>query len=351
MESQDTQRREGARLLRRLHLRIAVLAACVVVIAAVAASLAYAKTRTSKPIGTGVVVINTNLAYEGGQAAGTGMVLTSSGEVLTNNHVIRGATTITIVIPGTGRSYSAKVVGYDVTDDVAVLQTTGASHLKTVVLGNSATAKLGQAVKAVGNAGGTGSLSSVTGAITGITKAITVSDDQGGSERLAGLIETNADLQAGDSGGPLLNAAGKVVGMDTAASVSGYGFQQIAASDGYAIPINKAIAIAKQIESGKASATIHVGTTAFLGVEVTSNGYDGSGALVAAVVPGSPAAVAGLVPGDVITTFAGRAISTPSGLTAVVMAEKPGTRAAVTYADQNGQSTTTTLTVGSGPPQ
>src|SRR5579884_4356626 len=101
--------------------------------------------------------------------------------------------------------------------------------------------------------------------ILGATMTSQVSDDQGGSERLAGLIETNGELQAGDSGGPLLNAAGKVVGMDTAASVSGYGFQQIAASDGYAIPINKAISIAKQIQGDKASATIHVGATAFLG--------------------------------------------------------------------------------------
>ncbi|HZT90893.1 MAG TPA: PDZ domain-containing protein [Gaiellaceae bacterium] len=185
----------------------------------------------------------------------------------------------------------------------------------------------------------------------GATMTSQVSDDQGGSERLAGLIETNGDLQAGDSGGPLLNAAGKVIGMDTAASVGGYGLQQIATGDGYTIPINKAISIAKQITGGKASATVHVGATAFLGVEVTSNGYDGSGALLAAVVPGSPAAAAGLVPGDLITTFAGHAISTPSGLTAVVMAEKPGTRVVVTHADQNGQSNTTSLTVGSGPPQ
>jgi S1-C subfamily serine protease len=349
MEPQETERREGVDLLRRVHLRLAVLAAVVIVVAAVAASLAYAKTRTAR-VGTGVVVIDTNLAYEGGQAAGTGMVLTSSGEVLTNNHVIRGATTIRIVVPGTGRSYTARVVGYDVSDDVAVLQMSGASNLKTVSL-NAATVRVGQKVKAVGNAGGTGSLSSVSGAITGVAQAITVNDDQGGSERLAGLIETSASLEPGDSGGPLMNAAGKVIGMDTAASVGSSGFRQVSAGDGYAIPIDKAITIAKQITSGKATPTIHVGATAFLGLELAPSGYDGSGALVAAVVPGRSAAAAGLVPGDVITAFAGHAISTPSALTAVVMTEKPGARLSITYADEEGESTTTTLTIGSGPPQ
>jgi S1-C subfamily serine protease len=173
-----------------------------------AAGLAFARTQ-SAPIGTGVVVIDTNLAYQGARAAGTGHVLTRSGEVLTNNHVIKGATTITIVVPGTGHSYKARVVGYDVSADVAVLQASGASNLKTVSLGNSAKVRSGQSVKAVGNAGGTGSLTRALGKVTAVARAITVSDDQGGTEDLTGLIETSAALQAGDSGGPLRNAAAR----------------------------------------------------------------------------------------------------------------------------------------------
>src|SRR5262249_19256077 len=139
-------------------------------------------------IGSGVVVINTGLGYQSGAAAGTGMVLSSSGEILTNNHVIRGATSIKIVIPGTKHVYTARVVGYDVADDVAVLRAVGASHLKTVSTAASAKPKIGQAVLAVGNANGTGRLVSARGSITGLHRSIVVGDDTGGSERFAGLI-------------------------------------------------------------------------------------------------------------------------------------------------------------------
>ena len=345
----DTERPQGASHLRRFHTRIALAALIVVVAATVAAGLALANTR-STAIGTGFVVIDTNLAYQGEQAAGTGMVLTSSGEVLTNNHVIRGATTVKVVVPATGRSYTASVVGYDVSDDVAVLQASGASNLKTASLGSSSTVDVGEPVNAVGNAGGTGRLTSATGTVTGLARAITVNNDQGGSERLTGLIETNAAVRPGDSGGPLLNAGGQVVGMDTAASV-GYGGQQSATGDGYAIPITKALSIAEQIQSGDASATVHVGGTGFLGVEVAANSYAGSGAVVASVVPGSPADAAGLVVDDLITSFGGHAISSPAGLTAIVMTQKPGTPISATYVDQTGATQTTTVTLASGPPQ
>jgi S1-C subfamily serine protease len=339
----------GANALRRRHTRLALILLMAVLAACIAASIAFARPRTAS-IGTGVVVIDTNLAYQGGQAAGTGMVLTPSGEILTNNHVIRGATTIKVVVPGTGHRYRAKVVGYDLSDDVAVLQARGASHLKTVTLANSAKVRVGQSVKAIGNAGGTGLLSKVTGRVTGVHRAITVSDDQGGSEHLRGLIETNAGLVAGDSGGPLLNKAGKVIGIDTAASTS-FAFQQTSSSDGYAIPINRAAAIAKRIEAGKATAKIHIGPTAFLGIEVVANGYSGSGAMVAAVVSGSPADSAGLVPGDVIGEFDGHSISSPAKLTSIVASEKPGAHVSLTYTDQAGATHTVSLKLASGPPQ
>jgi S1-C subfamily serine protease len=351
MEPGDTERPRGVSPPRRFRTRIALVALIVVALATVAAGLALARPH-STAIGTGFVVIDTNLAYQGEQAAGTGVVLTSSGEVLTNNHVIRGATTIKVVVPATGRSYTASVVGYDVSEDVALLQASGASNLKTASLGNSSTVKLdvGQAVTAVGNAGGTGRLTSASGTVTGLARAITVNNDQGGSERLTGLIETNAAVRPGDSGGPLLNAGGQVVGMDTAASV-GYGGQQSATHHGYAIPITKALSIAEQIQSGDVSATVHVGGTAFLGVEVAANSYEGSGAVVASVVPGSPAEAAGLIPDDLITSFGGHAISSPAGLTAIVMTQQPGTPISATYVDQTGAAQTTTVTLASGPPQ
>ncbi|HUJ93098.1 MAG TPA: trypsin-like peptidase domain-containing protein [Gaiellaceae bacterium] len=299
----------------------------------------------------GVVVINTNLAYQNAAAAGTGMVLSSSGLVLTNNHVIKGATTIKVVVPATHRSYTATVLGYDTGNDVALLQLQGAKNLKTVTLGNSSKAKTGQSVTAIGNAGGTGVLTSATGRVTALRQAITASDEDGSSEQLTGLIQTNAGLQPGDSGGPLEDATGHVLGMDTAAS-SGF-VMESQGNEAYAIPINKAVTIAKQIESGH-SETAHIGATAFLGVSVEpvdQGGGGGPGALIAETVPGGPADQAGLVAGDVIVSFDGETVDSPTTLGALVLKHLPGDSVAVVYLDQLGDQQTITVTLGSGPPQ
>ena len=110
-----------------------------------------------------------------------------------------------------------------------------------------------------------------TGTVTAFNQQITASDDSGGSEMLTGLIQTNANVQPGDSGGPLLDPAERVVGIDTAASSSGsYGYQDISrTSEGYAVPIATALSVVRQIESGDSSGTVHVGGTAFLGVNLT----------------------------------------------------------------------------------
>jgi S1-C subfamily serine protease len=343
---------------RRLNrFRIRLILVTVIAMAALGVGAGFAFARSSTPtIGTGVVVVNTKLSYQDGAAAGTGIVLTSSGEVLTNNHVIRGETSVQVAVPGTTHKYSGKVVGYDVSADVAVIQLNGASNLKTASLGDSSTVTTGQAVKAVGNAGGTGTLTSASGTVTGLAKSITVSDDQGGSEQLSGLIETNAALQPGDSGGPLLSSSGNVIGMDTAASTS-FGFRATAGSDSYAIPINTATSIAKQIESGKATAVVHIGSTAFMGVQISSTAGNGfgapasAGALIAGTVAGGPAASAGLTAGDVITTINGQSVSSPSTISSLILTKKPGAKVTVTYTDQYGTSHVTTVTLGSGPPQ
>ena len=321
---------------------------------------AFAATRTSAPpIGTGIVVIDTNLAYQGAAAAGTGMVLTSSGEILTNNHVIQGATTIKVVVPGAKHTYTARVLGYDARRDVAVLQLQNASNLKTAGIGNSSAIAVGAKVTAVGNANGTGTLTSAKGTVTGLGKSISVQDDSGGAEQLSSLIETNAALQPGDSGGPLLNGPGKVVGMDTAASTgSGFGFAAYDRStDAYAIPINEAMTIAKQIVAGTGSATVHIGGSAFLGIDVLqsspfagSNGATAQGVTIAGVVSAGSAAAAGLTEGDVITAVDGTAVSSSSGLQSVILAHKPGDAVNVAYTDATGQNQTATVTLGSGPP-
>jgi S1-C subfamily serine protease len=228
-------------------------------------------------VNPGVVDVVSTLGYQGGKAAGTGMVLTSTGEVLTNNHVIDGATSIKATDVGNGRTYTAKVVGYDKSHDVAVLQLQGASGLQTVSLSPDAP-QTGEKVVALGNAGGKGGTPSVVaGRITGLDRAITASDEGAGdAERLTGMIGHNADIKPGDSGGPLVNTDGEVIGINTAASASSASASQTGQTEtrtqAFAIPITKASSIADQIEAGTPSATVHIGETAFLGVQTSPSG-------------------------------------------------------------------------------
>jgi S1-C subfamily serine protease len=312
-------------------------------------------------VAPGLVDINTNLSYQNEQAAGTGMVISSSGVVLTNNHVIQGATSISVTDVGNGKTYKGSVIGYDRTSDVAVVKLSGASGLQTVSISNQPAA-VGQAVVGVGNAGGTGGTpSSAGGSVTAVNQSITASDSGGGNaENLTGLIEINADIQPGDSGGSLVNTAGEVIGMDTAASAgSGY---QVSGSQAYAIPIATALSLAKQIQSGKASSTVHIGETGFLGVSVqsssSSGGFGGfgsggastSGATVATVVSGGPADKAGLAQGDVITALNGTAIGSPSDLTGLLEPHHPGDAVQLKWTDGSGQQQSASVTLASGPP-
>jgi S1-C subfamily serine protease len=337
-----------ARLFRKTSLVAAAGLVAVVVGAGVAVARGTATAAGVPALGTGVVDVETNLGLEGGAAAGTGMVLTSSGIVLTNNHVIRGATTVRVLVPSSGRTYSASVLGYSVAADVAVLRLQGASSLQTVTTARFARLRVGQAVTAVGNAGGARRLTLAPGRITGLARTITASDGQNGAERLTGLIETNTALQPGDSGGPLFDAAHRVVGMNTAASA---GFVLTSSGDSYAIPINRALAIAKQVQAGKGSATVHVGGTPFIGVQLQSADGGQSGLVVAGLVPGAPADRAGLAAGDVITALDGTPVGSLSALAGLLLRKAPGDTVQVTYVDGAGAEQTATITLASGPPQ
>ena len=336
----------------RIVAPLAVLALAVLVL--VWARGADAANGRAARFDTGVVNVDTNLGLENASAAGTGIVLSASGEVLTNNHVIRGATTVRVTDPSTSRTYPATVVGYDVAHDIAVLQLKGASHLQPAKLGKSSTVRVGDTVTAVGNAGGVGGTpSSTSGTVTALNRSITVSDDQGSSERLTGLIETNAALQPGDSGGPLLDAAGRVIGVDTAAS-TGFAFQQ-GAGDGFAVAIDTALEIARQIVSGHASATIHLGPTPFLGLEARSAGpFLGSstaGALVVGTFPGSPAESAGLASGDVITGLDDSTVTSPTTLTSLLLRKSPGAAVKLSWVDPYGNPVSASVRLAAGPPQ
>jgi S1-C subfamily serine protease len=351
------------------------------------------------------------------EAAGTGIVLSPDGVILTNNHVINGATSIKVTDIGNGKTYPATVVGYDASHDVAVLQLKGASGLTVASLGDSSSVQAGDHVVALGNAGGKGGTPSVaTGTVTALNQSITASDElSGAAEQLTGLIETNANIQPGDSGGSLVNVYGQVIGMDTAASSSGSqgssGSGQTA-EQAFAIPINEAVSIASQIESGHASGGIHLGATAFLGVQIGSsssssgsgagngagNGFDPfggiggsgngsgsgfdpfggsgsgfdpfggstgsgssgsqgstgsqgttSGVAISGVLSNSPAANTGLGGGDTITSVGGQSVSSSQDIAKVLVKYHPGQSVSVSWVDSSGGSHTANVTLASGP--
>src|ERR1039457_5694227 len=336
----------------------------------------------------GIVDINTTLKYADGTAAGTGMVLSSTGLVLTNNHVVDQSTQLTATSVTTGRKYTAEVVGTDPTDDVALIRLVGASGLKTVQVGNSSKVILGTAVLAIGNAGGTGgSPTLAAGTITAPGRTITASDaGSNNTETLHGMLQTNAPIAAGDSGGALANSAGQVIGMNTAANTQNIG--GAGTSQGFAIPINTALTIAREIAAGKSSAKIQIGGPPFMGVAVAGSATNGSstdtnpqeqlrqlqqaanqagggfgggsgqqgcltndatspvpsrvapvssGALVGGVFCSTPASAAGIIGGDVITGVNGHTVPSPSSLTAVLGKYHPGDTISLSWVDTGGQ--------------
>ena len=307
-----------------------------------------------------VVDINTVVSSYGfgpsAEGAGTGMVLTASGEVLTNNHVIEGATSIKVSIEGRSGSYTAKVLGASPSADVALLQIKGVSGLPTVTLADSSSLTLGQEVVAIGNALGQGGFPTVTaGTITALDRAITVQDNRGREEHLTGMIQTDASIASGDSGGPLVNSSGQVVGMITAGATAN--LTQSSTDLGFAIPTNGALSIVNEIRAGHASSDIIIGEAGFLGVQVGD--LDAataarlglsvtSGALVVGVIPDTPAAEAGIPESAVITAIDGEKITSPDALGTALHGHKPGEQVRVTWVDQNGTHTATVRLI-SGP--
>lgn len=290
----------------------------------------------------GLVYINTTLDYGTGEAAGTGMILTSDGKILTNHHVVEGATSISVEVVSTGQTYTADVVGYDSTHDVAVLQLQDASGLTPVKTDTANQVTAGDAVTGVGNANGDGGAASASaGTVKAIDQSITVSGENGGAaSQLTGLIEVDADIISGDSGGALYDSDGEVIGMNTAAS---NGSTNVT---GYAIPIAQALSIAEQISSGTTSADVQIGNHGYLGVQLSSQV---TGALVAGVVNGSAAEAAGVTAGSTITSFNGASVTSAESLSTAVDATSVGDRATVAWTDSTGQAHHETLTLGSGP--
>jgi len=298
-------------------------------------------------IGTGTS--NGSSSARRSEGAGTGMILTPTGEVLTNNHVIEGSTSLRITIQGRSGSYTATVIGADPTDDVALIQIQGVSGLPTVTLADSSSLTVGQRVFAIGNALGRGGTPTATeGTVSGVNRSITAGGGNTMPEHLTGLIQTDATIAPGDSGGALVNSAGQVVGMITASARVG-SFRP-SSNEGYAIAINSALSVVNQIRSGQGSSSIILGKAGFLGVEVRNLddaaaaqlGLNvSSGAFVSGILSGTPAAQAGLVRNSVITAIDGQKIDSADTLGPVLHGHKPGDRVQVTWVDQSGTHTAT----------
>ena len=326
------------------RLLLAVLATLAPVVAASPAGAAGHSTHASRTPGrnVGIVDIYTTLGYQDGIAAGTGMILSRSGEVLTNNHVISGATSFKVVDVTTHRRYSATVVGYSVSRDVAVLQLAQASRLRTIRLGGAVRVRVGQRIVARGNAQGRGGPpKTARGRVIALHQQIVAKDEIGEPEALNNLIATNAPVVPGYSGGPLEDSRNRVLGMVTAGSITGL-------RRGFAIPIREALQLARRIESGRPNSIVHIGPTAFLGVRLENAS---GGAEITQLVPGKPAAAAGLAVGDVITSLDGATISSSADVRHVVLSLVPGKAVSIGWADPSGTARTGTITPASGPPQ
>jgi S1-C subfamily serine protease len=302
----------------------------------------------------------------GGSGAGTGMILGPSGYIVTNNHVVQDADSVTVKIPGHG-THPARVIGTDPSADVAVLKVSGLAKLATVVLANSTSAVVGTPVVAIGNALGLGGRPTVAeGTISAVGRTITAANDTGsGEETLHGLLQTDAPIGPGNSGGPLVDAKAQVLGMDTATASAGTS----GASLGFAIPSNTVAAVAHEIEHHDHLPGLVFGRQAFLGVEVVDSSEIGNGSspfgsfgnsfsfgsglgfgfgpvvstpngtpgvVVAAVDPNSPAATAGIESGEVITALDGHATPTTAALSKLIRADKPGQVIQVTLYTTSG---------------
>lgn len=278
----------------------------------------------------------------GNRSAGTGMILTTTGAILTNYHVVAGSTTITVQVDGEGPSYSGKVVGTSRAEDVAVVQLDDASNLRPIQVGNPSALTVGDTVVAVGNAlGRTGPLTVTAGTVTALNQTATAADPSTGtSETLTGLIQSSTPLQPGDSGGPLVNTAGQVVGVNTAASLRNRtGGTGVA----FSIPINRALSIANDIRAGRASSVVQIGQPGYLGVQVTREG-----AVVTRVVPGMPAEAAGLVAGDRIVAVNDTPVETSIGLTEALATFRAGDTVNLHWIDAGGSRRTAQVKLSAG---
>ena len=303
-------------------------------------------------------IVDINTVLGNGAAAGTGMLISSTGEILTNNHVVNGSTGITVTVQGRSQKYSAHVVGVDISQDIAVIQIDGSvSGLPTVKFADSSSLTVGETVVALGNALGRGGAPNVTsGQITALDQTITASSGGSSSETLNGMIQSDAVIYEGDSGGALVNTSGQVVGMITAGQAQG--FRSSASDVGFAIAANTAVGVVNRIRAHEEAADLTYGQVGFLGVSVqTLDAFSAqqlglsvsSGALVTSVQPGSGAEAAGIARNSVITKVGGASVTSSDTLGTAIRSHRPGDGVSVTWVNQGGSHTATVTLAGVNP--
>jgi S1-C subfamily serine protease len=300
----------------------------------------------ARKVGPAIVDIEVSLAG-GGHASATGMVVTPAGEVVTNNHSIAGATAITARIAGAGPTYAATVLGYDVTDDVAVLGLAGASGLPTIENADSSALAGGEPVVVIGNTAG------VDGAPTPLAAVVTARGRQvvAGAETLSGMVEIDVATRASDSGGAVADAGAKVVAMTTAAPGGGRFHEQTSENVTFAIPIEGVFAVVDRVDAGQSTNTVHVGPRASLGVAVRPTSPDGdSGAYVVSVQGDGPAARAGIVADTIVVSIDETTISTTAALDTTLDHYRPGDVVRLGWVGRDGSYRSTDVQLGSGPP-
>ena len=264
--------------------------------------------------------------YESG-AAGTGVIVSSDGYILTNKHVAGDAKTITVVLHDGTTYNNARLVAVDPLNDIAFIKVDDVSDLKAASLGDSKTITAGQQVVAIGNALGQYQNSVTSGIISGTGRSLTATDGSGTmSERLSDMIQTDAASNSGNSGGPLINAAGEVIGINTATSASGENV-------GFAIPIASVKGMLSQLVEGGKAERAYVGVYSVditpdyakeNNLPVTTGTYIYSSQAYSAILSGSPAAKAGLHDKDIITAVNGVKIGAAGSLSTLIGEYKPG---------------------------
>lgn len=287
----------------------------------------------------GVVIINTIDEFSQSTAAGTGMVIDSNGIVVTNHHVVKGSTAVKVMVPSTNQTYSAEVLGYDNSADVAVLSLTGAWNLVSVVTDTSGV-RVGDDVTAVGNADGAGQIVAVTGEITATGRSITVDNNDGTTSSLSDLIQMNAAIVPGDSGGAVLDDDGEVIGMNVAGSTSNR------TTTTFAIPITTVLDVAQDVLDGNDTKNITLGRTAALGIHVSGQTQD---IYVISVVPGGPAETTGITVGSWIIEIDGTTLTNTSELSTILAQHNPGDQIKIKWIDSYDLTYTSILTLTQAP--